>query len=87
MNTVFGFSIRFLVSFLVAKLLLRSLEVESLGWLLGLSFLLTANLYWFDFTKYSNTLGGDWFKGPSHGDKEEGRRFLPPPRPGPEQGS
>lgn len=86
MNTIFGFSLRFLVSFLVAKLLLRSLEVESLGWLLGLSFLLTANLYWFDFSPYSNTLGG-WRKGSSQGNKQEARRLLPPPRPGPGQGS
>ncbi len=87
MNTVFGFCLRFLVSFLVAKLLLRSLEVASLGWLIGLSLLLTANLYWFDLTKYSDTLGGSWSKRSSQENKKEAQRLLPPPPPKPKKGS
>jgi hypothetical protein len=78
MNALFGFSLRFLVSFLAAKLLLRSLDLERLGWLLGLSLLFTANLYWFDFTKYSNKLTSNWWQKPSQEDKKAPPRLLPP---------
>lgn len=56
MKTVFGFCLRFFVSFVFAKLLLRSLEADRVGWLLGLSLIITLNLYWFDLTKYSDRL-------------------------------
>jgi len=81
MNTLFGFSLRFLVSFIAAKLLLRSLELDRLGWLLGLSLLFTANLYWFDFTKYSDKVYGSWWRKPSQGDKGVLPRPQPPDRP------
>lgn len=56
MKTVFGFCLRFFVSFVAAKLLLRALEADRVGWLLGLSLIITANLYWFDLSKYSDRL-------------------------------
>jgi hypothetical protein len=56
MKTIFGFCLRFFVSFVVAKLLLRSLEADRVGWLIGLSLIITANLYWFDLSKYSDRL-------------------------------
>ncbi len=80
MNTLFGFSLRFLVSFIAAKLLLRSLALDHPSYLIGLSLLLTANLYWFDFAKYSDTLSRRWNKS-SQEDKNGPRRLLPPPGP------
>ncbi len=49
---VFGFCLRFFCSFVAAKLLLRALEADSVGYLMGLSLLFTLNLYWFDLSKY-----------------------------------
>ncbi len=81
MNTLFGFSLRFLVSFIAAKLLLRSLGLDHPSYLMGLSLFLTANLYWFDLTRYSDTLLGGRFKRPSQKDKDGSGRFLPPSEP------
>lgn len=53
---MFGFCLRFFCSFIAAKLLLRAVALESVGWLLGLSLLFTLNLYWFDLSKYSDRL-------------------------------
>ena len=54
MKMVFGFCLRFFCSFVAAKLLLRALEADSVGYLMGLSLLFTLNLYWFDLSKYSD---------------------------------
>jgi hypothetical protein len=54
MKMVFGFCLRFFCSFVAAKLLLRALDADSVGYLMGLSLLFTLNLYWFDLTKYSD---------------------------------
>jgi len=77
MTAVFGFCLRFLVSFLAAKLVLRSLELDRLGFLVVLSLLLTLNLYWFDFTKYSDQLSWGRFRRPSQKDKAAPQ--SPPP--------
>lgn len=87
MNALFGFSLRLLVSFVAAKLLLGSLELDSPGYLIGLSLLLTANLYWFDFSRYSDSRVGGWCKKPSQEDKDDSRRILPPSKPTAGQGS
>lgn len=63
MKQVFGFCLRFFVSFVVAKLLLRAMEIDRVGWLLGLSLIITLNLYWFDLTQYSDRLSR-WRSGP-----------------------
>jgi hypothetical protein len=66
MKTVFGFCLRFFCSFVAAKLLLRAFEADSTGYLLGLSFLFTLNLYWFDLSQYS-----DRFSPPRSRDREQ----------------
>jgi hypothetical protein len=61
MKPFFGFCLRFFCSFVVAKLLLRAFEADSPGYLLGLSLVFTLNLYWFDFSKFSD----QWSRGRS----------------------
>ena len=63
MKMVFGFCLRFFCSFVAAKLLLRALAADSVGYLMGLSLLFTLNLYWFDLSKYSDRLCSSWWSG------------------------
>ncbi|MBM4287093.1 MAG: hypothetical protein FJ135_02895 [Deltaproteobacteria bacterium] len=77
---IFGFFLRFFASFVAAKILLRALEADSMGYLLGLSFLFTLNLYWFDFSKYGARFCQDWQKEVcEEKDKADGRPLLLPP--------
>jgi hypothetical protein len=54
MKGIFGFCLRFFVSFVAAKLLLRAFEADSPGYILLLSLLFTINLYWFDLSQLTN---------------------------------
>jgi len=49
MRRVFGFFLRLFICFVAAKFILRVLEVESRSYLVGLTVLFTANVYWFDY--------------------------------------
>jgi hypothetical protein len=49
MRTVFGFFLRLFICFVAAKFILRVLEVESRVYLVGLTVLFTANVYWLDY--------------------------------------
>lgn len=79
MSTMFGFCLRFLISFFVAKLLLRSLDLDRIAYLLGLSLLFTLNLYWFDFAKYSDELSLRWMKKKAQKNKPAVDRISGPP--------
>jgi hypothetical protein len=77
MKMVFGFCLRFFCSFVAAKLLLRALDADSIGYLMGLSLLLTLNLYWFDLSKYGNR-----FAAPRRsGDREQKDKVADGPVP------
>ncbi len=58
MTAVFWFFLRLLFCLMAAKLLLRAVGVESRGYILGLTGLFMANLYWFlylmDRDRYSS---------------------------------
>ncbi len=56
MKTAFGFFLRLFVCFVAAKFFLRALGVEGRFYLEGLTALLTANIYWFDFLEYRDRL-------------------------------
>jgi hypothetical protein len=52
MKTFFIFFLRLFCCFVAAKLVLRALGLDSRDFLAGLTVLLTANLYWFDYLEY-----------------------------------
>jgi hypothetical protein len=80
MKVVFGFCLRFFCSFVAAKVLLRAFEADGIGYLLGLSLLLTLNLYWFDLSKYSDKISPWWSRDSERKDKAAaGPVSLPPP--------
>jgi hypothetical protein len=81
MKMIFGFCLRFFCSFVVAKLLLRAFEADSVGYLLGLSLLFTLNLYWFDSSKNS-----DQFSLPKSYDREQKNKAVERPVPLPSSG-
>jgi len=56
MKTTFDFFLRLFICFVAAKFFLRVLGVESRIYLAGLTALLTANIYWFDFLEYRDRL-------------------------------
>jgi hypothetical protein len=56
MKIAFGFFLRLFACFVGAKFFLRFLGVESRLSLVGLTALLTANIYWFDFLEYRDRL-------------------------------
>ena len=49
MSAVFSFFLRLFICLVAAKFLLHILRVESRGYLVGLTALFLANLYWFDY--------------------------------------
>jgi hypothetical protein len=49
MSTAFGFFLRLFLCFVAAKFLLRAIEVEGRGYLVGLTLLFLANFYWFSY--------------------------------------
>lgn len=49
MRNIFSFFLRLFVCFVAAKFILRVFEVDSRTYLLGLTALLTGNVYWFDY--------------------------------------
>ncbi|AEB10546.1 hypothetical protein [Desulfobacca acetoxidans] len=81
MRWIFGFGVRFFCCFIAAKFLLRAVEADSPAYIVGLSLLLTVNLYWFDLSKYGGKLPFPWRSPtPEQGDKHEKRVLrLPPP--------
>ncbi len=54
MKGIFGFCLRFFISFVAAKLLLRAFAADTPGYILLLSLLFTLNLYWFDLSQISH---------------------------------
>jgi len=79
MKMLFGFCLRFFGSFVAAKLLLRAFDADSVGYLMGLSLLLTLNLYWFDLSKYSDRVTSWRSKDREQKDKNAtGPLHLPP---------
>jgi hypothetical protein len=57
MHAVFSFFLRLLICLIFAKFLLRALGADELRYLVGLTLLLLANTYLFDFLEYR----GGWF--------------------------
>ncbi len=49
MQRLFSFCLRFFISFILAKLILQAVGVESRQYLVGLTLLFTANVYLFDY--------------------------------------
>ncbi len=49
MQRLFSFGLRFFISFILAKLILQALGVESRQYLVWLTLLFTANVYLFDY--------------------------------------
>jgi hypothetical protein len=54
MGGAFKFVLRLFISLVAAKFFLRILGVEDLGYLLGLTLLLTGNVYLFDYLEYGD---------------------------------
>jgi hypothetical protein len=52
MKILFSFCIRLFISFVAAKMLLRAVGADTLGYLMGLTLILLANIYWFDLLHY-----------------------------------
>ncbi len=49
MSAVFSFFLRLFLCFVAAKLLLRAIGVEGRDYLVGLTLLFLANVYWFSY--------------------------------------
>ncbi len=58
MKRAFGFFLRLFMAFVAAKLILGRLEADTPVFLLGLTLLLVANAYFFDFLEYCGP--GGW---------------------------
>jgi|GEM_PF-2080661 len=56
MNVCFGFFLRLLLAFLAAKLFLRALDAESLGWLILLTLIFLLNAYLFEYPQIFDRL-------------------------------
>jgi hypothetical protein len=56
MRTAFSFFLRLFVCLVAAKFLLRVLEVEGRAYLLGLTALFLANVYWFDYLEFRDRI-------------------------------
>lgn len=52
MDSLFGFSLRLFICFVIAKLCLRAIGADSLIYLIGLTILLLGNAYGFEFLIY-----------------------------------
>ena len=49
MTTAFSFFLRLFLCFVGAKFLLHAIDVESRGYLVGLTILFLVNVYWFSY--------------------------------------
>jgi hypothetical protein len=52
MSALFGFFLRLFICFVAAKFLLQAVGVESRQYLIGLTILLTANVYWLGYLTF-----------------------------------
>jgi len=52
MKLLFSFFLRLFISFVAAKLFLRAVGADTLGYLMGLTLILVGNIYWFDLLHY-----------------------------------
>ena len=52
MSALFGFFLRLFICFVAAKFLLHAVGVESRQYLIGLTILLTANVYWLGYLTF-----------------------------------
>ena len=57
MKAFFIFFLRVFVCFVAAKLILRALGLDQRAYLIGLTLIFAANLYWFDFLEYRGRIG------------------------------
>ncbi|MDI6853699.1 MAG: hypothetical protein QME75_08885 [Deltaproteobacteria bacterium] len=64
MKQVFGFSLRFFIAFVAAKLILGHLRADTPGHLVVLTLAFVANTYFFDFLEYYHQ--GRWRRQPSN---------------------
>jgi hypothetical protein len=76
MQTAFSFFLRLFFCLVAAKLFLRVSRLDGLGFLLGLTALLLANVYLFDYLEYRDRLA---FRRP----RERGEAGPEPPPPDP----
>ena len=58
MSKVFSFFLRLFLCFAAAKLLLRAIGVEARDYLVGLTLLLLANVYWFSYLVFRDRAPG-----------------------------
>ena len=56
MKAFFIFFLRVFVCFVAAKLILRALGLDQRAYLIGLTLIFAANLYWFDFLEYRDRI-------------------------------
>ncbi len=56
MNSFFTFFLRLFICFVAAKFLLRPLGLDSKAYLIGLTAVLTGNIYWFDYLEYRDRI-------------------------------
>jgi hypothetical protein len=56
MKVFFTFFLRLFFCFLAAKFLLRVLSLDTRGYLLALTALFLANIYWFDYLEYRDRI-------------------------------
>ena len=57
MKVIFIFFLRVFVCFVAAKFILRALGLDQRAYLIGLTLIFAANLYWFDFLEYRDRIG------------------------------
>lgn len=74
MRYIFSFFLRLFVCLVAAKFILRVFEVDSRTYLLGLTALLTGNVYWFDYLASRD-------RRPYKRRQPESRRPAPVPHP------
>jgi len=79
MKHLFTFFFRLLLAFLAAKFLVRFFGMEGLGYLLGLTLIFMANVYFFDFLDYRSHLTWRRRRAP-----REDTPVSPSPPPSPE---
>jgi uncharacterized membrane protein YccC len=64
MSALFRFALRLFICFLAAKLFLHALGVAGRDYLIGLTLLLTANLYWLTYLAFRDRRAETRDRGP-----------------------
>ena len=86
MRLLFIFSLRLFGCFVGAKFLLKALDLDTKGYLLGVTMLLLANVYWLDYLSRRGRLYGPQTSPAAGGGSPPSPGPAPGPPDGPPQG-